>query len=797
MKKLVAVLVALTVAAITGVVVFGSRLDQCDPAFTVTGLSGPDLPAEPVRVSNSGALSARVATWNILYSNSTSRVSGGLRTIAQTADVIGVQELWAGKRGPTARAMRKIGWGVSDGNSAVRIFYDARKYRLLAEGNEKVLGVVRIEGGTAGHSIGPKSVQWVQLQDRVTGGVFFVVNHHVLPDIDRKGHPRKGAPRRLKVYRTQMAAMLSLVRKLRAIAPVAITGDHNVDARADQRVKSPTFPFAVMGKAGISSNWSVLGKPKAGTQTSGHRLIDYVWLTSNGRFRGQKILGNYGSDHHAVVVAIANGKTGSATTAQAASAAASQQQLPTTLKVPGWTLDSDQIKVAAKAIEVGKQLGIPERGWIVAVTAALTESGARNLDHGDRDSINPWQMRPSTGWGTKEQLMQLDLAARAFYGLSPHTNNPGLSDIKGWEQMTIGQAAQAVEVSAFPSSYAANEAAARAIVAKLGPLVTGDGASATAGDDGCSTDTSTAGGGDVGNCPATGLAVEQGLTPDALRVLRCVHQAFPQITSFGGVHPDPLPDHPSGRAVDFMIPDYQSESGRQLGWEIARWVKDHRVQLGTQYVIFDSHIWSVEHNDKGWRSYSPGYTSVINDSSTHRNHVHVTVYGHKAKPDGPGESIAAGPWQAPISSSFPPRCGFHGAGCNRPYSSHTGQDFPAPVGTPVYAVTSGKVIRSESILPGRRTCTRLPICGSQRTSYGNLIVIQTSEGNVTAWYAHLTERRVKVGETVRAGQAIGTVGWQGNVDPPGPAGAHLHFEIRRKGTPINPLTYLRNKGIHV
>ena len=362
--------------------------------------------------------------------------------------------------------------------------------------------------------------------------------------------------------------------------------------------------------------------------------------------------------------------------------------------------------------------------------------------------------------------------------------------------MSIGQAAQAVEVSAFPGRYATHEEAARAIVAKLSPIVTGDGAATATGDDGCSTAASSAGG-EVGNCPSTGLPVEKGLTPDALRVLRCVHQAFPQITSFGGVHPDPLPDHPSGRAVDFMVPDYQSESGRQLGWEIARWVKDHRVQLGTQYVIFDSHIWSVEHNDKGWRSYSPGYTSVINDSSTHRNHVHVTVYGNKAKPDGPGDNVAAGPWQAPISSSFPPRCGFHGAGCNRPYASHTGQDFPAPAGTPVYAVTNGKVIRSESILPGRRTCTRLPICGSQRTSYGNLIVIQTSEGNVTAWYAHLTERRVKVGETVRAGQAIGTVGWQGNVDPPGPAGAHLHFEIRRKGSPINPLTYLRNKGIHV
>ena len=72
--------------------------------------------------------------------------------------------------------MAKKGWAVSDGNNAVQIFYNAGKYKLLAQGSEKVIDVVRIESGTAGTSIGPKSVQWVQLQDRATGGVFFVVD---------------------------------------------------------------------------------------------------------------------------------------------------------------------------------------------------------------------------------------------------------------------------------------------------------------------------------------------------------------------------------------------------------------------------------------------------------------------------------------------------------------------------------------------------------------------------------------------------------------------------------------------
>ena len=63
-------------------------------------------------------------------------------------------------------------------------------------------------------------------------------------------------------------------------------------------------------------------------------------------------------------------------------------------------------------------------------------------------------MRPSTGWGTIAQIRDLTLAARAFYGLADHTHNPGLTDIDGWEQMSVAQAAQAVERSAFPDAYA-------------------------------------------------------------------------------------------------------------------------------------------------------------------------------------------------------------------------------------------------------------------------------------------------------------------------------------------------------
>ena len=207
-----------------------------------------------------------------------------------------------------------------------------------------------------------------------------------------------------------------------------------------------------------------------------------------------------------------------------------------------------------------------------------------------------------------------------------------------------------------------------------------------------------------------------------------------------------------------------------------------------EYLIFDNKIWNIARDDEGWRTYRADGQG--DDSSLHYNHVHVTVFGNKAPTRRPQPTPSPAPGTPRSGSPSSVGCAF---GC---YSGHTGQDYPAPPGTPVYAVNNGTVTRSESILPRGQTCTTLPICGGLRVSYGNLIVIRLAGGGeVTAWYAHLTERRVRVGDTVRTGQVIGTVGYQGNVRPAGPGGSHLHFEIRRDGTPINPLPYLRSKGI--
>jgi murein DD-endopeptidase MepM/ murein hydrolase activator NlpD len=105
--------------------------------------------------------------------------------------------------------------------------------------------------------------------------------------------------------------------------------------------------------------------------------------------------------------------------------------------------------------------------------------------------------------------------------------------------------------------------------------------------------------------------------------------------------------------------------------------------------------------------------------------------------------------------------------------AHTGQDFAAPVGTPVHALGDGTIIFA-----------------SYDGAYGNKIAIQHAGGLVT-WYAHLSAFEVKVGQKVVAGQLIGLVGSTGNT-----TGPHLHLEIRPTAdVPVDPLPWLRAHGV--
>lgn len=118
----------------------------------------------------------------------------------------------------------------------------------------------------------------------------------------------------------------------------------------------------------------------------------------------------------------------------------------------------EQTKNAQTIIAVGKQKGIPKKGLIVGIMAALTESGLDNVNYGDRDSLGLFQQRPSQGWGSPAQVTNPTYAAGKFFD--------GLKGVSGWEGMPEHLAAQAVQRSGFPdgSNYARFKAQAEEIV---------------------------------------------------------------------------------------------------------------------------------------------------------------------------------------------------------------------------------------------------------------------------------------------------------------------------------------------
>ncbi|MEE1072107.1 MAG: M23 family metallopeptidase [Cellulosilyticum sp.] len=146
--------------------------------------------------------------------------------------------------------------------------------------------------------------------------------------------------------------------------------------------------------------------------------------------------------------------------------------------------------------------------------------------------------------------------------------------------------------------------------------------------------------------------------------------------------------------------------------------------------------------------------------------IKVIGYGVKKKPTVDNSVVSSGKGSfihplngaGRVSSTYGSRWG----------RFHKGIDFAASAGTPIYASAGGKVIYS----------------GYNSGGYGKLIIIEHSNGYQT-YYAHCSKLYANVGDSIAKGQRIAGVGSTGDS-----TGNHLHFEIRKNGTPVNPSKYL-------
>ncbi|MGC5285182.1 hypothetical protein [Micromonospora sp. DT231] len=113
-------------------------------------------------------------------------------------------------------------------------------------------------------------------------------------------------------------------------------------------------------------------------------------------------------------------------------------------------LNDEQVANAKAIIAATKKAGLPERAAVISIATSLQESKLENLGHlgdaNDHDSLGLFQQRPSSGWGTPEQITDPAYSTTAFL--------KGLRQVDGWQDMPLTEAAQTVQVSAYPDAYA-------------------------------------------------------------------------------------------------------------------------------------------------------------------------------------------------------------------------------------------------------------------------------------------------------------------------------------------------------
>ncbi|MGC4875706.1 peptidase M23 [Micromonospora sp. DT43] len=139
-------------------------------------------------------------------------------------------------------------------------------------------------------------------------------------------------------------------------------------------------------------------------------------------------------------------------------------------------LDDDQMENAEAIVRAGRKMGIPRRGLVIAVATAMQESNLYNVASGvlpesqdyphqgvgwDHDSVGLFQQRSSSGWGPVGRLMDPEFATRQFL--------TALEQVPGWQQMRLTDAAQAVQVSAYPEHYQQHEWRATRVVDAIVP----------------------------------------------------------------------------------------------------------------------------------------------------------------------------------------------------------------------------------------------------------------------------------------------------------------------------------------
>ncbi|MFF8591054.1 heavy metal transporter [Streptomyces sp. NPDC015220] len=251
---------------------------------------------------------------------------------------------------------------------------------------------------------------------------------------------------------------------------------------------------------------------------------------------------------------------------------------------PSYEFTPEQAVNAATITAVGTGRGMPERAVAIALATALQESGLRNIEHGDRDSLGLFQQRPSQGWGTSKEIMDPTYSAGIFY--------THLAKVPDYQRLPLTVAAQRVQRSGFPEAYAKHEPDATLLAAAL----TGR-AAATLTCQG-RPGVTRAGGPD---------GVRAALVRDFGRDV--VQEAGAEVGGSGGPSPAPTPSGApgtSGRTVTLPVrADTSAADGRsagQRGWQLAHWAVANASALHIERVSYAGREWTAGVTEGQWHT---------------------------------------------------------------------------------------------------------------------------------------------------------------------------------------------------
>jgi hypothetical protein len=282
-------------------------------------------------------------------------------------------------------------------------------------------------------------------------------------------------------------------------------------------------------------------------------------------------------------------------------------------------LSVEEAENAALISALSVQRGMPARAATIALAAAFQESGLRNIDYGDRDSVGLFQQRPSQGWGTPEEILDPYYATSRFYA--------ALAKIDGYDAMEIADAAQRVQNSADGAAYAQHETGARALASSLtgetpaafscelreapttadpdglrreltkafGVAIDGTRAadasrsSTAAGDVRSGGQRTTLGDGEGGDDAVGGNGVRGGNGGDGAGAAGGAGGEDGAAGGAGGGSDD--------RTVDITVGD----AAPSYGWSVAQWAVAYSQRFGVVSVAYGDYTWSAAESTEGWR----------------------------------------------------------------------------------------------------------------------------------------------------------------------------------------------------